>query len=235
MNEPITPEQSKKLLQAIFAEEDTDEDNYPETIADKVSYSESVLTHNLQYIGKAIDRLSRLSQLLLVAERHENGLPDIITNNELRMALEPLLRVREDINEITDYLLESYRATNAVKAKSHNFYPSIDHYCCSVKAVSLKDIDNAPTIDAVPVVRCSECKWRGEWTDVRGSRHPQCQNPDNGMASGVEITDDDYCSYGERKESEGGIGFVRRDCGVYDYKYRIAFAWLFWRLSIGLW
>ena len=39
MNEPITPEQAKKkLLQAIFAEEDTDEDNYPETIADKVSY-----------------------------------------------------------------------------------------------------------------------------------------------------------------------------------------------------
>ena len=44
MNEPITPEQSKKLLQAIFAEEDTDEDNYPETISDKVSYSEYVLT-----------------------------------------------------------------------------------------------------------------------------------------------------------------------------------------------
>ena len=111
MNEPITPEQSKKLLQAIFAEEDTDEDNYPETIADKVSYSEYVLTHNLQYIGKAIDRLSRLSRLLLVAERHENGLPDIITNNELRMALEPLLRVREDINEIVDWLLPIYRET----------------------------------------------------------------------------------------------------------------------------
>lgn len=25
---------------------------------------------------------------------------------------------------------------------------------------------------------------------------------------------------------------LRRDYGVYDYKYRIAFAWLFWRLSI---
>ena len=110
MNESITPEQAKKLLNAIFAEEDTDEDNYPETIADKVSYSEYVLTHNLQYIGKAIDRLSQLSRLFLVADK-SGGLPDIITNNELRMALEPLLRVREDINEITDYLLESYRET----------------------------------------------------------------------------------------------------------------------------
>ena len=110
MNEPITSEQAKRLLRAIFAEEDTDEDNYPETIADKVSYSEYVLTHNLQYIGKAIDRLSRLSRLFLVADK-SGGLPDIITNNELRMALEPLLRVREDVNEITDYLLESYRET----------------------------------------------------------------------------------------------------------------------------
>lgn len=110
MNEPITSEQAKRLLKAIFAEEDTDEDNYPETITDKVSYSEYVLTHNLQYIGKAIDRLSRLSRLFLVADK-SGGLPDIITNNELRMALEPLLRVREDVNEITDYLLESYRET----------------------------------------------------------------------------------------------------------------------------
>ena len=111
MNEPITSEQAKRLLQAIFAEEDTDtDDDYPKTIADKVSYSEYVLTHNLQYIGKAIDRLSRLSRLFLVADK-SGGLPDIITNNELRMALEPLLRVREDVNEITDYLLESYRET----------------------------------------------------------------------------------------------------------------------------
>ena len=110
MNEPITPEQSKKLLQAIFAEEDTDEGNYPETISEKVGYAEYVLTHNLSNIGKALNRLSRLSRLLLVSEK-SGGLPDIITNNELRMALEPLLRAREDINEITGYLLESYRET----------------------------------------------------------------------------------------------------------------------------
>lgn len=108
--EKLTTEQAKKLLNAIFAEEDTDEDNYPETIADKVSYSEYVLTHNLQYIGKAIDRLSRLSRLLLVADK-SGGLPDIITNNELRTALEPLLRVQSDVNEIIDWLLPIYRET----------------------------------------------------------------------------------------------------------------------------
>ena len=115
MNEPITPEQAEKLLQAIFAEEDTDEDNYPETIAEKVSYAEYVLTHNLSNIGKALNRLSRLSRLLLVSEKHENGLPDIITSNELRMALEPLLIVREDVVEITNILLEVYHETRSKK------------------------------------------------------------------------------------------------------------------------
>lgn len=117
MNEPITPEQAKRLLEAIFAEEDTDEDNYPETIADKVGYAEYVLTYNLSNVGKALNRLSRLSRLLLVAERHENGLPDIITNNELRMALEPLLRVQSDVNEIVDWLLPIYRETKQEEAK----------------------------------------------------------------------------------------------------------------------
>lgn len=31
---------------------------------------------------------------------------------------------------------------NELKSKCHNYYPSIDHYCCSVKAVTLSDIDN---------------------------------------------------------------------------------------------
>ena len=28
-----------------------------------------------------------------------------------------------------------------LKEKCHNYYPSIDHYCCSEKAVDIKDID----------------------------------------------------------------------------------------------
>ena len=29
------------------------------------------------------------------------------------------------------------------------------------------------------------------------------------------------------------FGFIKRTIGIYNYKYRIAFAWLFWRVSIG--
>jgi len=29
------------------------------------------------------------------------------------------------------------------------------------------------------------------------------------------------------------FGFIKPTAGFYKYKYRIAFAWLFWRVSIG--
>ena len=52
-------------------------------------------------------------------------------------------------------------------------------------------IDDAPTIDAVVVVRCKDCRW---WqNDYMGT---WC-----GRVSGIHFTNaDDYCSYGERRE-----------------------------------
>ena len=55
-------------------------------------------------------------------------------------------------------------------------------------------IDNAPTIDAVPVVRCRDCKHRG--TD-------DCIFHIKGEPADEELLlklDNDFCSYGERKE-----------------------------------
>ena len=53
--------------------------------------------------------------------------------------------------------------------------------------VDAKQISEAPTVDAVPVVRCRECKhYDGKWMcKISGvpSRKP-----------------DDFCSHGERKE-----------------------------------
>ena len=124
MSTELTTEQAKKLLNAIFAKEENLEemteaeeceladDNYPETITEKVGYAQYVITHDLQNIGATIHRLSRLYNLLNVSEKGgENKLPDIITNNELRMALKPLLQVENDIKDITEILTEIYRAT----------------------------------------------------------------------------------------------------------------------------
>ena len=56
-------------------------------------------------------------------------------------------------------------------------------------------IRNAPTVDAVPVVRCRDCvNVQSAKINKKGFR--VCQ------ASGSEITDDDFYSYGERKEEQ---------------------------------
>ena len=55
-------------------------------------------------------------------------------------------------------------------------------------------INYAPTIDAVPVVRCRECFGRNCWKkDENGC--------DICLVSGLYVRgEDDYCPYGERKE-----------------------------------
>ena len=57
-------------------------------------------------------------------------------------------------------------------------------------------IKTAPTVDAVPVVRCQECKHRG--TD-------DCIFHIKGEPADEELLlklDNDFCSYGERKEGD---------------------------------
>lgn len=60
--------------------------------------------------------------------------------------------------------------------------------------VYVQDIDDAPTIDAVPVVRCKDCK-NCNWVEETNYIHyPFC------IANFRETREDDYCSYGERKD-----------------------------------
>ena len=115
-NKP-TPEQAERLLKAIFAKSSEDpDDNYPDTMKEKVGYCQYVTTHLLEDLSKTINRLSRLYSLLAVAEKDgKNELPDIITNNELRMALVPLMRIKSDVGEVTDMLSGLYRDTEVDK------------------------------------------------------------------------------------------------------------------------
>lgn len=56
-------------------------------------------------------------------------------------------------------------------------------------------VEKAPTIDAVPVVRCKDCKCWTEWSNGTGS----CSR----FALDWIGTDaDDFCSMGERKDDE---------------------------------
>ena len=64
-----------------------------------------------------------------------------------------------------------------------------------VKGVGLilaETVDKAPTIDAVSVVRCRECKHCDP-------ENYHCDHP-MGTAAPLRRKPDDFCSYGERKE-----------------------------------
>ena len=65
-------------------------------------------------------------------------------------------------------------------------------------------IDEAPTIDAVPVVRCRECKF---YRELRTKRHNQLMRLCYRMGKHdmeYPVKPDDFCSYGQRKEADHG-------------------------------
>ena len=55
------------------------------------------------------------------------------------------------------------------------------------------DIDEQPTVDAVPVVRCKDCRW---WTKQEKSIQGRC------ALTGTYPTGGWYCGNGERKDDE---------------------------------
>lgn len=60
--------------------------------------------------------------------------------------------------------------------------------------LTIDDILNAPTIDAVPVVRCGECKYFHNRT---------CKIRKGSWGEQLKVGYTDYCSDGERKDGEG--------------------------------
>lgn len=57
-----------------------------------------------------------------------------------------------------------------------------------VYAVHAEDVENSPTVDAVPVVRCRDCKYHSG--RIPGQPNIIC----------FQMHEDDFCSYGEPKE-----------------------------------
>ena len=64
--------------------------------------------------------------------------------------------------------------------------------------IDAKQIAEAPTVDAVEVVRCRECKYHyWEQEPCHGKSVHYCKLP---HMRGVEVFKDFFCYYGERKE-----------------------------------
>lgn len=63
------------------------------------------------------------------------------------------------------------------------------HKSVTQEVVSIRDIDNAPPIDAVEVVRCNDCKWYQGVHGVQG--HAPCERFNK------QVLWNDFCSDGE--------------------------------------
>lgn len=102
-------ESEKRLLKAIFKNEAKDEglpDNYPDTDTEKIGYAAYVVTKSLEYISPALQQLYRCEALCKITP------PDIITNNEARMAMEHLSRVKRGVDDAYNEVLAVYNRTN---------------------------------------------------------------------------------------------------------------------------
>ena len=56
-------------------------------------------------------------------------------------------------------------------------------------------LDDSPTVDAVPVVRCKDCVNGTVFVNNQGAEYVDCVLDDYSVRKPT-----DYCSYGERKE-----------------------------------
>ena len=70
-----------------------------------------------------------------------------------------------------------------------------------LRIVLWEDIKSMSTIDAVPVVRCRDCKWFNHYT-------MECESDDvatdheGGASFSINFGPDDFCSYGQSKEAD---------------------------------
>ena len=68
---------------------------------------------------------------------------------------------------------------------------------CENRCIEFLDISNIPTIDAVPVVRCKDCKHMR----ITGIGFRWCEVWERIQTMG----DDGFCNFGERKESNPNV------------------------------
>ena len=80
--------------------------------------------------------------------------------------------------------------TTGLSDASGNHYGNAD-------VVFADDIENAPTVDAVEVVRCRNCIGRSTWYNDAKYGCAVC-----GMSGMYPKSEDNYCSYGIRKDGD---------------------------------
>lgn len=108
-----------------------------------------------------------------------------------------------DADELKKMLIKERNAMPLTKTERYGFGVKVpNHHGMSMRGginKAFRCMEQTPTIDAVPVVRCRECKHR-RFTGVAPFMYHCCGHND-GLVG--KVNDGDFCSYGERKDGEG--------------------------------
>ena len=94
-------------------------------------------------------------------------------------------------------MAKEYIEREAAKRELLSWAVCMNHPEYLMKDDALHVIDSIPAADAVPVVRCWECK------HCDPENH-HCDHP-MGTAAPLSRKPDDFCSYGERKEGSDNV------------------------------
>ena len=106
-----------------------------------------------------------------------------------------------DLDAAKSLLLNYYPCVNEDTHKSNYMGDMLMSY--EVAGMIEDCIENTPTIDAVPVVRCRDCEWFNHYT-------MECESDDvatdheGGASFSINFGPDEFSSYGQRKEADHG-------------------------------
>jgi hypothetical protein len=90
-----------------------------------------------------------------------------------------------------DELKELFAETITYIARKTNKVGALEHMI-RASATVIQMIDDAPTVDAIPVIRCKDCKYyTGKWCTKYSTKQFDIND--------ICKADDDFCSMAERK------------------------------------
>ena len=98
-----------------------------------------------------------------------------------------------DADELKEQLKQCYE--NVVKWRGQTFYREKANDEVAAYLDAIRTVNNAPTVDAIPVVRCKDCKW-AEDAGYAGCLY--CNHPDG--RNTIFALMEDFCNCGVRKD-----------------------------------
>jgi len=83
------------------------------------------------------------------------------------------------------------------------------HHRTEIQHEALKEaIERVPTVDAVEVVRCKDCKFGQRLIDANGLHYLFCGNP---FGHGIMVGNHSFCSWGEMDVAEKHLTMPKAD------------------------